>query len=167
MSSRVLEVRIMGGDFHGKTEFIPRITLSPTEGEANFLFQLKHRQFPVRLAFSITINKAQGQSMGRVGIDLRVPVFSHRQLYMALSCATSNRNVRILLPDDQGEAQTTNVVYPEVLTEVSDSSLNTCSVSNLHLRSGILVAQCCRYFTHMMLSFIDSSPVIICIQSLI
>ena len=48
-------------------------------------FQLKRRQFPVHLAFSITINKAQGQSVRRVGIDLRVPVFSHGQLYVALS----------------------------------------------------------------------------------
>ena len=85
MSSRVLEVKIISCDHHGKTEFIPRITLSLTEGEANFLFQLKRRQFPMRLAFSITINKAQGQSVERVGINLRVPVFSHGQLYVALS----------------------------------------------------------------------------------
>jgi len=121
MSSRVLEVRIIGGEYHGKTEFIPRITLSPTEDEANFSFQLKRRQFPVRLAFSITINKAQGQSVERVGIDLRVPVFSHGQLYVALSRATSSRNVKILLSPDQEDTRTTNVVYPEVLaSEVSD-----------------------------------------------
>ena len=99
MSGRVLEVNIIGGDHHGKTEFIPCITLSPTEDDANFSFKLKRRQFPVHLAFSITINKAQGQSVGRVGIDLRVPVFSHGQLYVALSRATCSRNVKILLPD--------------------------------------------------------------------
>jgi len=59
MPSRVLEVKIIGGDYHGKTEFIPRVTLSPTEDDANFSFQLKRRQLPVRLAFLITINKAQ------------------------------------------------------------------------------------------------------------
>ena len=122
MSSRVLEVKIIGGDYHGKTEFIPRITLSPTEDDAKFSFQLKRRQFPVRLAFSITINKAQGQSVKRVGIDLRVPVFSHGQLYVALSRATNSRNVRVILPTEQEHTRTTNVVYPEVLAdEVSDS----------------------------------------------
>ena len=29
------------GDYHGKTMFIPRITLPPTEGTADFSFQLK------------------------------------------------------------------------------------------------------------------------------
>ena len=125
MSNRVLEVKIIGGDHHGKTEFIPRITLSPTEDDANFSFHLKRRQFPVRLAFSITINKAQGQSVGRVGVDLRVPVFSHGQLYVALSRATSSHNVRILLPPDQTDLRTANVVYPEVLAdEVSDQAIS-------------------------------------------
>ena len=79
MSNGALEVKIIGGEFHVKPKFISWITLSPTEDDINFSFQLKHRQFSVRLAFSITINKAQGQSVGRVGVDLRVPVFSHGQ----------------------------------------------------------------------------------------
>jgi hypothetical protein len=124
MSTRILEVKIIGGDYHGKTEFIPRITLTPTKDEANFSFQLKRRQFPVRLAFSITINKAQGQSVGCVGIDLRVPVFSHGQLYVALSRATSSQNIKVLLPDDQEDTRTTNIVYPEVLAEVSEFPVN-------------------------------------------
>ena len=117
MSNRVLEVKIIGGEYHGKTEFIPCITLSSTEDDTNFSFQLKRHQFPVRLAFSITINKAQGQSAGHVGVDLWVLVFSHGQLYVALSRATNSRNVKILLPPNQGHAQTTNIVYPEVLTD--------------------------------------------------
>ena len=122
VSTRVLEVKIIGGEHHGRTEFIPRITLTPTEDESHFSFQLKRRQFPVRLAFSITINKAQGQSVERVGIDLRVPVFSHGQLYVALSCATNSRNVKILLPEDQEDSRTTNVVYPEVLADQVSNS---------------------------------------------
>ena len=128
MSNRVLEVKIIGGNYHGKTEFIPRITLLPTEDDTTLSFQLKRRQFPVRLAFSITINKAQGQSIGHVGIDLRVPVFSHGQLYVALSRATSSRNIKILLPPDQEGVRTTNVVYPEVLgDEVSNPNEHTFS----------------------------------------
>ncbi|KIJ05188.1 hypothetical protein PAXINDRAFT_93785 [Paxillus involutus ATCC 200175] len=48
---------------------------------------LRRRQFPVRLAFCMTINKSQGQSVQYVGLDLRTPVFSHGQLYVALSRA--------------------------------------------------------------------------------
>jgi len=61
----------------------------------------------------MTINKAQGQSVKYVGLDLRVPVFSHGQLYVALSCATSCQHISVLLPS--GETTTPNVVYPEIL----------------------------------------------------
>jgi ATP-dependent exoDNAse (exonuclease V) alpha subunit len=39
----------------------------------------------------MTINKSQGQSIVNVGIDVRTPVFSHGQLYVALSRCTSSR----------------------------------------------------------------------------
>ncbi len=41
-------------------------------------FKLKRRQFPVRLAFAMTINKAQGQTMQRMGLflPLVVPMYS-------------------------------------------------------------------------------------------
>jgi hypothetical protein len=81
MSRRVLEVKLIGGEHDGQLALIPRITLSPTEGQTGFAFVLKRRQFPVRLAFALTINKAQGQSVKYIGIDLRIPVFSHGQLY--------------------------------------------------------------------------------------
>lgn len=39
-------------------------------------------QFPSRIAYSLTINKSQGQTLTRIGLDLRCDVFAHRQLYM-------------------------------------------------------------------------------------
>ena len=115
-SRRVLEVRIMGGDHNGEVAFIPRISLTPTSKGADFAFSLKRFQFPARLAFAISINKAQGQSVRMVGLDLRVPVFSHGQLYVALSRATSCHRIKVLLPDnDLGRSgKTLNVVYPEI-----------------------------------------------------
>jgi hypothetical protein len=117
MSRRVLEAKVIGGEHHGELAFIPRITLIPTEGQTGFAFALKRCQFPVNLAFALTINKAQGQSVKKVGIDLRIPVFSHGQLYVALSRATSSRNISVLLPDTNRDHQTCNVVYPEVLVD--------------------------------------------------
>ena len=117
-SRRVLEAKVIGGEHHGETAFIPRITLMPTEGQTGFAFLLKCHQFPVNLAFVLTINKAQGQSVKEVGIDLRIPVFSHGQLYVALSRATNSRNIHVLLPDtDREVGKTCNVVYPEVLVD--------------------------------------------------
>jgi hypothetical protein len=65
----------------------------------------------------LTINKSQGQSVKFVGFSLRVPVFSHGQLYVTLSRAMSGQRIKILLPENAPAMQTTNVVYPEVLLD--------------------------------------------------
>ncbi|PIA36722.1 hypothetical protein AQUCO_03300139v1, partial [Aquilegia coerulea] len=82
-ATRVIEAKILNGSHAGNYVFIPRITLQPSVSETPF--QIARRQFPVRLAFAMTINKSQGQSVKYVGIDLRNHVFSHGQLYVALS----------------------------------------------------------------------------------
>lgn len=114
---RVLEVEVIGGQFHGEVAFIPRITLTPSGKDAEFAFTLRRRQFPVRLAFAMTINKAQDQSVQFVGLDLRVPVFSHGQLYVALSRATSRHRIKVLLAETAEASRAINIVYPEVLMD--------------------------------------------------
>ena len=110
MTNRVLLVRIISGPSAGQSAFIPRITVSTSADQLPF--ELHRRQFPVRLAFAMTINKSQGQSLNMVGIDLRYPVFSHGQLYVAMSRGTNWGRVYVLL---QKERKTQNIVYKEVL----------------------------------------------------
>lgn len=117
MTEKVVEARIIGGDHDGELAFIPRITLTPSGNVTDYAFTMSRRQFPIRLAFSMTINKAQGQSAKHVGLDLRIPVFAHGQLYVALSRATSQDSVKVVLPDDTTGLSTTNIVYPEVLLD--------------------------------------------------
>jgi hypothetical protein len=95
--------------------FIPRIKLAPSD--ANLPFTLQRHQFPIRLAYCITINKAQGQTFNHVGIFLPKPVFAHGQLYVALSRARSFSTItmQIQATDIQGPTFTLNVVYPEIL----------------------------------------------------
>ncbi len=50
-----------------------------------------------------------------VGLDLRTPVFSHGQLYVALSHCTSGQRIRVLFPDTEKYTDTLNIVYPEAL----------------------------------------------------
>ncbi|XP_062182176.1 uncharacterized protein LOC133886510 [Phragmites australis] len=87
----------------------------------------KRKQFPIRLNFTMTVNKAQGHTIPNVGIYLPEPVFSHGQLYVALSRATARANIRILAVtadakkrkkkcSKQSETYTMNIVYKEVLT---------------------------------------------------
>jgi ATP-dependent exoDNAse (exonuclease V) alpha subunit len=84
----------------------------------------------------MTVNKAQGQTIPNVGVYLPEPVFSHGQLYVALSRATARSNIRILIMPtvekdvNQGKRKkkltedkklekdifTKNIVYKEVLT---------------------------------------------------
>ena len=72
----VLRCHILGGDNAGKVVFIPRMTLEPSA--ESHPIELSHHQFPIHLAFAMTINKAQVSPLNMyVGIDLHTPVFSH------------------------------------------------------------------------------------------
>jgi ATP-dependent DNA helicase PIF1 len=111
LGPHILEVRLLSGTHAGQLAFIPRITLTSNELAVN----LQRRQFPTRLAFAMTINKSQGQSVHYVGIDLHNPIFTHGQLYVALSRSTSAARIKVLLLPGQEALSTKNIVYKEVL----------------------------------------------------
>ncbi|CAG8516133.1 22080_t:CDS:2 [Gigaspora margarita] len=93
--------------------FIPCITLTLSTSELPFIF--KRRQFPIRVAFGMTINKSQGQLLKYIGLNLQTPVFTHSQLYVALSRSTSPYSIKVLFPQDNIDTTTTNIVYPKAL----------------------------------------------------
>jgi hypothetical protein len=99
----------------GETTLIPQITLSPSPTNLDFFIKLNKCQFAIQLAFAMTINKAQGQTVKHISIDLQKPVVSHRQLYVAFLHATSPEHITVFLPHDTLESNTPNVIYPEVL----------------------------------------------------
>uniref|UniRef100_A0A0L8GQB3 DNA helicase Pif1-like 2B domain-containing protein n=1 Tax=Octopus bimaculoides TaxID=37653 RepID=A0A0L8GQB3_OCTBM len=70
-----VEASLVTGSNRGRTVLIPRIKLSPSD--ANIPFTLNRLQFPLRLAYSMTINKAQGQTFEKVEMHLPQPVFFH------------------------------------------------------------------------------------------
>jgi hypothetical protein len=61
LREHVIEAKITSGTNCCQTAFIPRIPLV-TSSSCSLLFTLRRRQFPVHLAFGMTINKSQGDS---------------------------------------------------------------------------------------------------------
>ena len=115
MSNRVLEVRLLTGDNAGKTTFIPRLSITPSTTQVPFEFC--RRQFPVKVCFAMSINKSQGQSVKHVGLDLRNAVFTHGQLYVAVSRVTSVCNIKAIWDSNLVDPVTKNIVYPEVIID--------------------------------------------------
>jgi len=119
-----LDVEIISGNEKqiGQRCFLPRMDLF-TKG-TDMPFMLKRRQFPVKLAFCLTINKSQGQTFKKVGLYLPQPVFSHGQLYVALSRVSNFESLRIKIIEYEGKQgefskdkfYRPNVVYSELIS---------------------------------------------------
>ena len=76
-------------------------------------FDFQRLQFPIRPSFAITISKGQGQTLDFVSLWLgNESVFTHGQLYVALSRVTDMKNILIALDHPQG--MTRNVVFKEI-----------------------------------------------------
>lgn len=122
LMERVIEAQVATGPDVGKRVFIPRLSITPSDTE-KMPFTLRRRQFPLRPAFAMTMNKSQGQTLARAGIYLPKPVFSHEQLYVSKSRCGDPRGVTVYVPGGYRVAQgnapagvyTANVVYTEVL----------------------------------------------------
>jgi len=116
MYKHLLEARVVGGIHHGKVCLIPRITCNSSEADTGF--KLQRRQFPVKLAFGMTINKSQGQTLHNVVVYLPHPVFAHGQLYTALSRVGDPRHIKILVKNGRRAdawTYTANVVHKQVV----------------------------------------------------
>jgi ATP-dependent DNA helicase PIF1 len=75
LGQHVIEARIIAKNNVNKRVFIPRVIMSPSG--IDWPFVLHCCQFPVRVAFAITINKSQGQTFNNVGVYLLSLVYSH------------------------------------------------------------------------------------------
>lgn len=103
----LIQATILTGKAKGEIVLIPRIPLIPTDMPLEF----KRLQFPVRLSFAMTVNKAQGQTLQVCGVNLEEACFSHGQLYVACSRVGAPKNLFIYAPQNK----TKNVVYTIVL----------------------------------------------------
>ena len=124
ISSHIIKARTL--DDNPRTVLIPRIRFKfkLPYGES---YQMMRCQFPLRIAYCMTYNKAQSQTFQQILLDATGEPFSHGHLYVAMSRVRLSWNLRVfikktqLFPNLEDPTQTsdmpviTNVVYPQVL----------------------------------------------------
>ena len=73
----------------------PKIPLIPSDYHFNF----RRHQFPIKLCFSMTINKSQRQSFKFVGLDLETECLAYGQLHIGCLRARKEKKLNILAKD--------------------------------------------------------------------
>ena len=103
MHRRSIVVRIVSRRYNGQLETLPMVWCD-SSGDNEILLVLRRWQYPVKHAWAITLNKSQGQTIGEgLGIYLPAPVFSHEQLYVSMSRATSFAGARVLVSGNDSD----------------------------------------------------------------
>ena len=100
----------------GESVLIPRIQFVPNQEDSSL--EWRRRQFPIRPAFAMTINKSQGQTLEQVGLWLQTQPFTHGQLYVAVSRVKHPSNLSIALQVQPGtRPKCDNVVFKELFSQ--------------------------------------------------
>ena len=115
MGSKLITVRLlqrtqMSGIDPGDI-LLPRITFKDQLLSGHTLCR---RQFPLAPAYASTFHSCQGLTLDCVGVDLTQNVFTHGQLYTALS-RIRHRSNAIIRFSSVDNLTTTNVTYKELL----------------------------------------------------
>ncbi|GKC44108.1 ATP-dependent DNA helicase PIF1-like protein [Tanacetum coccineum] len=95
-----IQAQIINGSHFRKKVIIPRLRFTPFD--KRLPIKIVRKQYPLSLLFAMTINKSQGQSLSKVGLYLPRPVFTHGQLYVALSIVKSKRGWKFVICGDEG-----------------------------------------------------------------
>ena len=120
-SKFVLQKLDAAPDDNNSILILPRIPMR--SGGKSFPSELCRLQFPIKVAFALTINRAQGQSAKKCGILLPKNVWTHGQICVAFSRCGNPRNVFVWAEQSQlkdfdldpSKRFVKNVVYREVV----------------------------------------------------
>jgi ATP-dependent exoDNAse (exonuclease V) alpha subunit len=100
IAEKKIKVKINHKIYEVKKEKWDRIQYSYDDDQQEVLENVtgSFKQYPVRLAWAITIHKSQGQTFEKVIIDMSQGSFAPGQLYVALSRCISLEGIELLRP---------------------------------------------------------------------
>ena len=95
IQNRCIMGTIITGPNRKTDVLIPRIKFLDEDMKSGLAHVIYRKQFPLRLCWAMTINKSQGQSLGKAWLYLEEQCFAHGQLYVAMSRATAPESIKI------------------------------------------------------------------------
>jgi len=109
----LLKVKIIAGNTAGQEVFLGRMKFEYGRKRTEPGIPFSRNQYPLEPGFAMTINKAQGQTLEKVAVDLTASqCFSHGQFYTAASRVPRYAALRVMSgPGDKA----VNVVDPEMI----------------------------------------------------
>lgn len=91
----------INGCVHDVTPFIWEkisYTYNDVEDKIDEKVMGRFEQYPIKLAWAVTIHKSQGQTFDKIVVDFDAGAFSHGQVYVALSRCTSMAGITLRRP---------------------------------------------------------------------
>jgi len=112
---RYLQMQVLTGKSQGSVELIMKAKFTITPEASGLPFTMLRVQYPLIAAYCLSVHKAQGQSLLRLGIVFESDPFTHGQLYVALSRVGGWENVIAYYQGDDIR----NIVLKHLLTDHS------------------------------------------------
>ena len=94
--SRCVFIKLISGPGSGTTMLLPACVFNISPDQSGLPFLIRRRQLPMIIAFAVTVHKAQGQTLSKVGLYVTHEFFAHGQLYTALSRTRGWCNIFVL-----------------------------------------------------------------------
>lgn len=99
LGNDVIQAQVATGPRRDTFCTLSRLPFEYKDADIIQLYHFERIQFPIELAYAMTINKSQGQTVTRLGLSLRNPMalFCHGQLYTAMSRVRTQSSLKIFI----------------------------------------------------------------------
>ena len=96
-SRDIVHVQLLTGQRKRSVVMLPRCTFNISPEASGLPCPFIRTQFPLSVAYCVTVHKSQGQTFKKVGLYFTTEPFAHGQLYVALSRVGSWAQVVVYL----------------------------------------------------------------------